>query len=134
MVTTCGPHSARCGRNRAFAGVSIVTLGLGIGAATAIFSVIYNVLLAPFPETGADRMVFARIQNVQQGQPGGRQAYTAPEMLEFAEHSQSFDGLVAATGQGGAVQGEGGTRADSRARWSRPARSSSSACQRSMAV
>jgi hypothetical protein len=30
-------------KERAFAGVSIVTLGLGIGAATAIFSVIYNV-------------------------------------------------------------------------------------------
>jgi hypothetical protein len=39
--------------------VSIVTLALGIGAATAIFSVIYNVLLAPFPEKGAERMVFA---------------------------------------------------------------------------
>jgi hypothetical protein len=54
-------------KDRGFAVVSIATLGLGIGAATAIFSVIYNVLLAPFPEKGAERMVFARIQNVQQG-------------------------------------------------------------------
>ena len=87
-------------KERGFAVVSIVTLGLGIGAATAIFSVIYNVLLAPFPEKGAERMVFARIQNVQQGQQGGRQGYTATEFLEFAENSHSFDGIIAATGEG----------------------------------
>jgi putative ABC transport system permease protein len=86
-------------KERGFAAVSMVTLGLGIGAATAIFSVIYNVLLAPFPEKGADRMVFARIQNVQQGQPGGRQGYTATEVLEFAANSHSFDGIIAASGQ-----------------------------------
>jgi putative ABC transport system permease protein len=95
-------------KERGFAAVSIVTLALGIGAATATFSVIYNVLLAPFPEKGAERMVFARIQNVQQGQPGGRQGYTATEFLEFAENSQSFDGIIAATGEGVRYrQGEG---------------------------
>ncbi len=96
-------------KERGFAAVSVVTLGLGIGAATAIFSVIYNVLLAPFPEKGADRMVFARIQNVQQGQPGGRQGYTATEVLEFAEHSHSFDGIVAASGQTVRYRREEGT-------------------------
>ena len=84
-------------RNRAFTAVSIATLGLGIGAATAIFSVIDNVLLAPFPEKGAERMVFARVQN-QQSQEGGRQGYTAREFLEFAENSRMLDGIVAAFG------------------------------------
>src|SRR5438876_71263 len=50
-------------RNQGFAAVSIVTLGLGIGAATAIFSVIENVLIAPFPYKDARRMVFPRIHN-----------------------------------------------------------------------
>jgi predicted permease len=40
-----------------FAAVSIVSLALGIGAATAIFSVIYCVIVRPFPYAGADRMI-----------------------------------------------------------------------------
>jgi predicted permease len=83
-------------RNRGFAMVSIATLGLGIGAATAIFSVIDNVLLEPFPYKGADRIVFPRIHGAQQSQDGGRQGYTAAEVLQFAENNHVFDGTTAA--------------------------------------
>jgi putative ABC transport system permease protein len=86
-------------KSRRFAAVSIATLGLGIGAATAIFSVIYNVLLEPFPEKGAARMVFPRIHNTQQSQDLGRQGYTATEVLEFAENNHVFDGFTAAAGE-----------------------------------
>jgi predicted permease len=82
-------------KSRRFAAVSIVTLALGIGAATAIFSVIDNVLLAPFPYKGASRMVFPRIHGAQQGQDDGRQGYTAAEALELAETSHVFDGTTA---------------------------------------
>src|SRR4029077_1873102 len=58
-------------RSRAFAAVAIVTLGLGIGASTAIFSVIDNVLLAPFPYKDPGRMVFLQIHDTAQGQEGG---------------------------------------------------------------
>ena len=82
--------------SRAFAAVSIATLGLGIGAATAIFSVIYNVLLAPFPYRDADRMVFPRIYDTQQGPEIGRQGYSAAEVLEFVENNHVFDATTAA--------------------------------------
>ena len=83
-------------RNGAFAAVSIATLGLGIGAATAIFSVIDNVLLTPFPYKDARRIVFPRIHGAQQGQDDGRQGYTPTEVLEFAENNHVFDGTTAA--------------------------------------
>jgi hypothetical protein len=54
-------------KSRGFTVVSITTLALGIGAATAIFSVIDNVLLAPFPYKDARHIVFPRIQGTQQG-------------------------------------------------------------------
>jgi hypothetical protein len=81
---------------RGFAAVSIATLALGMGAATAIFSVIDNVLLAPFPYQGAPRMVFPRIHAAQQAPDEGRQGYTANEVLDFAENNHVFDGLTAA--------------------------------------
>jgi predicted permease len=86
-------------RSPGLAIVSIATLGLGIGAATAIFSVIHNVLLAPFPYPDADRMVFPRIYDTEQGPAIGRQGYSAPEVLEFVENNHVFDATTAALGE-----------------------------------
>jgi putative ABC transport system permease protein len=81
-----------------FAVVSIATLGLGIGAATAIFSVIYNVVLSPFPYPNADRMVFPRVYDAQQGPEIGRQGYSPAEVLEIAESNHVFDATTAVRG------------------------------------
>src|SRR5258708_14124988 len=55
-------HDARYGvrqllKTPAFTAVAVVTLGLGIGANSAIFSVVYSVLLHPLPYANADRVV-----------------------------------------------------------------------------
>ena len=44
-------------RNPGFSAVAIITLALGIGATTAVFSVVYGVLLRPLPFPRADRLV-----------------------------------------------------------------------------
>ncbi len=44
-------------RNPGFAAVAVLSLALGIGATTAMFSLIYAVLLHPFPYQGADRIM-----------------------------------------------------------------------------
>ena len=80
-------------KSRGFALVAIVTLGLGIGANTAIFSVIYGVLLKPLPYADSDRLVLIR----QSAPPIGR-ADTSISIKEFFTYrdqlSQDSDGLV----------------------------------------
>jgi predicted permease len=45
-------------RNPAFTLTAVITLGLGIGATTAIFSAVYALLLRPLPYPGSDRLMF----------------------------------------------------------------------------
>jgi predicted permease len=53
------------GRNPGFSVVAVLSLALGIGATTAMFSLIYAVLLHPFPYAGADRIMIATLVNAQ---------------------------------------------------------------------
>jgi predicted permease len=52
-------------RNPGFAAVAVLSLALGIGATTAMFSLIYAVLLHPFPYVGADRIMNPVVRNPQ---------------------------------------------------------------------
>ena len=57
-------YSAREFRRRPyFTLTAIMSLALGIGGTSAVFSVIYAVLINPFPYPGADRMVELRLQD-----------------------------------------------------------------------
>src|SRR3984885_9065669 len=49
-------------RNRAFTLTAVITLGLGIGAATAIFSAVYALLLRPLPYPDASRLMYVSAQ------------------------------------------------------------------------
>ena len=81
-------------RNPSFAAVAIITLALGIGASTAIFSVIDNVLLEPFPYKDAAHIVFPRVHGSTQTPDEGRQGFSSDELLAFAAQNRSFDAVI----------------------------------------
>jgi putative ABC transport system permease protein len=81
-------------RNPGFALAATVTLALGIGASTAIFSVIDNVLLNPFPYKDAGNIVYPRVHGSTQGPDEGRQGFSADEYLEFVRQNHSFENVI----------------------------------------
>jgi putative ABC transport system permease protein len=78
-------------KHRGFAAAAIVTLGLGIGANTAVFSVASGVLLRPLPYPEAERLVWGW------GRAGEnpRAAVSPPDFLDFRSTSRSFETLAA---------------------------------------
>jgi len=82
------------GKSRGFAVVAVLTLALGIGASTAIFSVLDNVLMEPFPYPGASRFMSLEVHDTEQSQRGGRGGFNGPEYLEYAEQNHVFDGVI----------------------------------------
>jgi len=79
-------------RTPGFAFVAVLTLGLGIGATTAIFSVVDGVLLRPLPYAQADRLVRLRQLDARRSDEGGD---TSPAtFLDWRDRSRSFDGVA----------------------------------------
>lgn len=79
-------------KSPAFALVAIVTLGLGIGANTAIFSVINGVLLKPLPYENGDRLVLIRQSAPLSNRPDI--GVSIKELYDYRSQLASFDGLV----------------------------------------
>src|SRR6185369_13080869 len=82
----------------AFAVLAVATLALGIGASTVMFSVIYNVLVDPFPYVGVDRVVAFQIRDGTRPDSGGRSVFQTAEFLDYKDASQVFDDVIASGG------------------------------------
>ena len=79
-----------------FAIVAVLTLALGIGSSTAIFSVLENILMEPFPYVDAGRFMSVQIHDTDQNQDGGRSGFSGPEFLDYVAQNHSFDRVIGA--------------------------------------
>jgi putative ABC transport system permease protein len=78
-----------------FTAVAVLTLALGIGANTVIFSAVYALLLKPLPFKGSDRLVFI----VKKNPPRGwiRNPISPAEILAWRDQSGAFEDIAAYT-------------------------------------
>jgi putative ABC transport system permease protein len=76
-----------------FAAVALITLALGIGTNTAIFSVVNAVLLRPLPYSNEDRIV-----RVDETEESGGMGISPPNLLDFQQQNNSFEGIAGYAG------------------------------------
>ena len=82
----------RLAKNPAFTLVALLTLALGIGANTAIFSVVHGVLLKPLPYPDSDRIVgIFHLAN------GRRAVMSGPNFMDVRQRSQTLESAAAVT-------------------------------------
>ncbi|HUK90052.1 MAG TPA: ABC transporter permease, partial [Blastocatellia bacterium] len=74
------------GKNPGVTAIMVFTLALAIGATTAIFSVVYGVLLRPLPYSGADRIMAVSEVNSN----GGHSRLADPNFDDFRDQNHSF--------------------------------------------
>jgi hypothetical protein len=79
-------------RNPGFTAVAVLTLALGIGANSAIFSVVNAVLLKPLPYENGERLVVVKQGAPRAGFPDV--SFSVPEILDYRAQNRSFDALV----------------------------------------
>jgi putative ABC transport system permease protein len=80
-------------KNPGFAAVAVLTIGLGIGANAAIFSVVETVLLRPLPFREPERLVSIWESRVDRG--WNQASFTGPNFWDIHDLNRSLDGIAA---------------------------------------
>jgi putative ABC transport system permease protein len=88
-------------KNPGFTAVAVLTLALGVGATTAIFSVVYGVLLQPLPFPHPEQIVRLWELNAQ----GGRTDFADPNFTDLRSQSHSMQGMAEYRGSQESVSG-----------------------------
>ena len=92
------------GEHRSFAAVAVLTLALGIGANSAIFSIVNAVLLRPLPYRDASRLFVVYEQHPA---PVFRTRLSAENFLDLQREARSFEALGGYIGTGFTLSGRG---------------------------
>lgn len=95
-------------RQPGFTILAVLTLALGIGAVTTMYSVVQSVLFNPFPYTNPRRMVDMVIQDTQQTRGGIRGGLTIPEFRSYVDESNVFEEAVGTYSTGMLYEGPSG--------------------------
>ena len=91
-------------RSPAFATVVVLTLALGIGANTAIFSVVRGVLLKPLPHRDGDRLIYLRQST--DGPGGANIGFSVPEVNDFRASAPALGAIAEYSAWTVTLQGE----------------------------
>src|SRR5689334_22261447 len=76
-----------------FTAIAVLTLAIGIGATSAVFSLVQGVLLTPLPYLEPDRLVLVQRARAD-GQAGPPQRWSAAQWMEWPRQSKAFEALA----------------------------------------
>ena len=85
-------------RNRGFTAVSVLALALGIGANSAVFTVVNSVLLEPLRFRNPEQLIVVRERNLKAGFP--QFSLSPGNYLDYRDHNHTFSGMAAFGGTG----------------------------------
>ena len=85
-------------RTPGFTATAVLTLALGIGAVTIIYSIINNVLFDPLPYPHSDRLVNVFVENLETGFVRG--TFPPDEFVDYRDNTTVFEDVVGTMGTG----------------------------------
>ena len=101
MLSDCRYALRQLRKKPGFTAVAVLTLALGIGVTTAIFSVVYGVLLRPLPYPDPNR-IMAVFEVTSKGRPS---RVADPNFDDFRDQSRSFQAIAKYTDNVASVSG-----------------------------
>lgn len=84
----------RLRKSPGFTAVAVLTLALGIGATTTVFSVLYNLMFRPFEAKDANRLVVVAVHYPNQSTDNPGFDWWIPDFLSLREGNKTFEDMV----------------------------------------